>query len=358
MSLQSNACTGSGMSLGRSLPRVLTFLVVVPLLTALALMATARSASAQAGELTIEKSTNGVDADSAPGPVLTPGSAVSWTYVVTITGQTTLFDLIVTDTSGVVPNCDVNGDGNGDGTNIHPGPLENGQSFRCTAGGTVHGADNGVYASTANVRAIDFSGATQFEDQDPSHYTPVVPFVADPRVSIQSLVNGSDADASPGPYIAEGSPVIWTYVVTNSGNVPLTSLAISNSAGLDVNCGATANVIAGPLAPGASVTCTSTANAVTSAAGLQTNSGTVQANAVDPGTGNSLRQLTATDPLNYTPVELPGALAFTGPSGPVAPIGAALAALGMALWVIGWSLGRRSSTEPAPALDIDIDPIG
>lgn len=309
---------------------------------------TSGAATAQDGALTIEKSTNGVDADSGPGPILAPGTSVNWTYVISVAGSETLFDLIVSDTSGVVPSCDINGDGAPDGTNVHPGPVEPGQSFTCSAVGTVHGAEKGLFAATGKVSAIDFSGGTQFADQDASHYTPLVPFSADPRVTIQSLVNGTDADSSPGPYIAEGSPVIWTYVITNSGNVPLTSLAVSNSAGIPVNCGPTANIIAGPIGPGASVTCTSSATAVTSAAGLQTMSGSVQANAVDPDSGSSLRQLNAADPLNYTPVQLPGTLAFTGPAGSFARIGGLLAAVGVALWLTSSLLGRRPEPAESP----------
>ena len=33
--------------------------------------------------ISIEKATNGVDADAPPGPLLPPGSAVTWSYVVT-----------------------------------------------------------------------------------------------------------------------------------------------------------------------------------------------------------------------------------------------------------------------------------
>ncbi|MGI9596421.1 MAG: DUF7507 domain-containing protein [Acidimicrobiales bacterium] len=322
--------------------RVARPIVAIALLTAaLALFPT--PASAQSGEITIEKSTNGADADAAPGPSLQPGADVDWTYVVTISGSETLYDLIVSDSSGVVPNCDITGDGNPDGTHIHPGPLDGGQSFRCFAQGTVHRAGNGTFSASGKVKAFDFSGASQYEDQDPSHYTPIVAFVASPKVSLQSLVNGADADSSPGPYVAEDTPIILTYVVTNSGNVPLTSITVENSAGIEVNCGPTGNIVAGPIAPGASATCTSTTPVPASESGLQTHSATVEASAADPASPNSLSQVTSSDPLNYTPVRLPGALAFTGPSHNLALVGLSMAMVGGALWLGPSMIGRRRS---------------
>lgn len=47
--------------------------------------------------LSIEKSTNGEDADAAPGPIVTVGESVSWTYEVTNTGNVALTNILVTD---------------------------------------------------------------------------------------------------------------------------------------------------------------------------------------------------------------------------------------------------------------------
>lgn len=327
--------------------RLAAVLLVVTLVGAVSNL-TSVAASAQSSEVTIEKLTNGVDADAAPGPILDVGAPVQWSYTVTVTGSTTLYDLIVSDSSGVVPNCDVNGDGNPDGTHVHPGPLNGGQSFGCTASGTVHGADQGTFAATAKVKAFDFTATAQFEDVDPSHHTPLAPFQADPKVTVQTLVNGVDADVSPGPYIPEGTPVNWTYVVTNAGNVPLTSIVVAGSGGATVTCGpaGTTDMIPGPLAPGSTVTCTGTAPAAAATEGPQAGSGSVEATAVDPRTGAVLENLSASDPLNYTPVQLPAALAFTGPSSPIAPTGLALAAGGALVWFLGRRRMARPVMEP------------
>lgn len=343
MSLRPKLITAGRLSAARSLARllaaagaVLATLVIAPI-----------AAGAQSGGISIEKSTNGSDADTAPGPILAPGSAVTWSYAISVTGTTTLYDIIVSDSSGIVPNCDIDGDGNFDGTHIHPGPLDGGQSFSCTATGTVHGAGNGTFAASGTVKAFDFTGTGQFVDQDLSHYTPVVPFDAKPKVTIESLLNGSDADSSPGPYVAEGSQIVWTYVVTNTGNVPLTSILVGNSTGLPVDCGFGGSLLAGPMAPGASVTCTGSSPAAPSTTGLRTASGTVTATPVDPTNGASLGRINAADGLNYTPVKLPAVLAFTGPSHSYAIAGVLLALVGGGLWLAGSVVARSAAGQPA-----------
>lgn len=299
-------------------------------------------ANAQSGAISIEVSTNGIDADGAPGPTLTPGDAVAWTYLVTVNGPTTLYDLIVSDSSGVTPNCDINGDGGLDGTHIHPGPLDSGQSFRCSATGIVHGAQNGTYSTIGRVRGFDFSGATPFDAQDPTHYTPQPQFIPRPNMAVQTSINGLDGQSQAGPYIAEGSPLTIAYVVTNTGNVPLSSITIDNSDGLAISCsGGQSNIIPGPLAPKASATCTAEAEAAAFDDGPQSISGAVAATAVDPTTGGALSKLTAQDPSSYTPVEPPGVLAFTGPADGLPGLGLALFALGLGVWLTGLRMGRR-----------------
>ena len=59
----------------------------------------------EAGSLSIEKLTNGEDADSAPGPFIPVGSTVNWEYIVTNNGNVTIENLVVTDDQGVAVSC-------------------------------------------------------------------------------------------------------------------------------------------------------------------------------------------------------------------------------------------------------------
>ncbi len=106
----------------------------------------------------IEKSTNGEDADEAPGPTVPVGSAINWTYVVTNTGTAELSGIVVTDDRGVVVSC-------GGLT-----ALTSGQSLTCTGSGI---ATLGQYRNVGRVTA-SWSGGT-VTDADASHYLGTAP---------------------------------------------------------------------------------------------------------------------------------------------------------------------------------------
>lgn len=71
----------------------------------------------------------------------------------------------------------------------------------------------GIYGNIATVNA---DGA---HDSDPSHYkNPAQEPPGIPNIDIEKLTNGVDADkAADAVEIAPGSPVTWTYLVTNTG---------------------------------------------------------------------------------------------------------------------------------------------
>lgn len=101
----------------------------------------------------IEKSTNGEDADSAPGPSILVGSAVTWRYVVTNTGTINLTGIAVVDDRGVAVNCS------------GQTSLAAGQSMTCTGSGV---ATLGQYGNVGTVTANSVSGSVA--DSDASHY--------------------------------------------------------------------------------------------------------------------------------------------------------------------------------------------
>ena len=100
----------------------------------------------------IKKSTNGQDADDAPGPTITVGAAVSWEYVVTNTGTVALTGVTVTDDRGVRVTCPA-------------ATVAAGQSMTCTGAGT---ATAGQYVNVGTV-AADWSGG-RVTSTDRSHY--------------------------------------------------------------------------------------------------------------------------------------------------------------------------------------------
>ena len=106
----------------------------------------------------IEKSTNGEEADTSPGPSLTVGSTVTWRYVVTNSGTINLTGIAVVDDKGVAVNC------NGQTT------LGASQSMTCTGSGV---GTLGQYRNVGTVTASSASGSVN--DSDASHYLGLVP---------------------------------------------------------------------------------------------------------------------------------------------------------------------------------------
>ena len=250
----------------------------------------------------IEKHTNGVDADTPTGPFIVPGDPVTWTYIVTNTGGVDLTSVTVTD--DLVAAAEIDCDGTG--SNVIAGPLAPGASFTCTATGT---ATAGQYANIGTVTGLDPT-QVMVTDTDPSHYLGALP-----AIDIEKATNGQDADNPPGVALTIGDVVEWTYVVTNTGNVPLINVTVTDDkvAASEIWCNGTAsNVVAGPLAPGGSFTCTAFGVAV---AGQYANTGTVT------GTVPGLQiVVTDTDPSHYfaSPPPPTGNLPATGGPAPYA----------------------------------------
>jgi uncharacterized repeat protein (TIGR01451 family) len=214
----------------------------------------------------LEKATNGSDADTAPGPSLEIGVPVSWTYEVSNTGSVPLTAVAVTDNKGVTVTCPKT-------------TLAAGESMNCTGSGT---AVAGQYENIGTAIGTPPSGPAVV-DTDPSHY--LAGSATSAAIDIEKYTNGEDADTAPGPVIAVGDPVIWTYVVTNIGNVNLTGITVSDNQGVSLTCTET------NLTIGESMNCTGSGTAV---AGQYSNIGSVTGN---PEGGGS--QVSDADPSHY-----------------------------------------------------------
>lgn len=284
----------------------------------------------------IETLTNGVQADTGPGPQVVSGAEVTWTYVVTNTGNAALANVVVNDDQLI--DADISCAthmGDADGDHIIDVLLP-GQSVTCTATGravpgqyanvgdvsgnpvfpTAPGAgfdpaDNATYP-TASADFSDVAGLTDVVDTDPTHHNAI-----GASIDIEKLVNGDDADTAPGINIDNGTTATWTFVVTNTGNAPLTSVTVSDDdASVAVDCGDGTNVIA-LLAPGASQNCTGSAEVV---AGAYVNIGSVSGqpsfptNATsDPAFDPDNPATWSSDPADYAPIIDPTTGAATAP---------------------------------------------
>ena len=184
----------------------------------------------------IEKTTIGVDADDPPGPYISVGEPVEWTYTVTNTGNITLTGItVVDDQPGVAPSCP------GDVL----GPQE---TMECGASGVaVEGQYANLGVATGHPPVGDPVSAS-----DPSHYFGMVA-----SIDIEKATNGVGADDPPGPEIEVGFPVEWTYTVRNTGNVPLIGVTVEDDQpGVEPDC------LPFDLGPDEEVVCTANGVAV------------------------------------------------------------------------------------------------
>ena len=170
-----------------------------------------------APSMTLLKKTNGVD--SAEVPV---GDSVTWTYLVTNTGNVAIDSVVVTDNLVSEITCPKN-------------TLAIAETMTCSATGV---ADKGYYENIGTARA-NFQG-TVVSAEDASEY-----YGIEATISIQKTTNGQD-----GGTIIYLTPIEWQYLVTNTGNVTLSNIVVVDDKGLTVVCPFTS------LAQGEAMTCT------------------------------------------------------------------------------------------------------
>ena len=246
---------------------------------------------AQDVSILVEKSTNGVDADVAPGPSILIGEPVTWTYRVTNSGQVALTDVTVTDDQGVAVSCPKE-------------TLAPGESMNCSAQGT---ALAGLYRNLGT--ATGRTSCQNVRNSDPSHYTGV-------GLWLEKATNGLDADQAPGPFIPFGDPVTWTYQVQNHSDQILSNVTVTDDQGVSVSCPKAS------LAPGELMTC-SASGVADICEGVYRNVGTATANSP------SGRRLTASDPSHYNSGAIPSidiqkstnGVDADVPTGPLIPVG-------------------------------------
>jgi len=182
---------------------------------------TATATATQVPELTITKS-------STTTTVTMLGQVIPYTYTVENTGNITLTNVTLSDdnTDGV-PVC----------TPPQPATLAVGGSMSCTANHTVTQTDLDTGGNVTNVATADS------DESAPDQDTLDIPITQTPELTVVKSSTMTELTA-PGT-------VTYSYLVTNTGNVSLTGISLSDdNDNDDMDCPATT------LAVGASMTCT------------------------------------------------------------------------------------------------------
>jgi uncharacterized repeat protein (TIGR01451 family) len=141
------------------------------------------------------------------------GDTLVWKFTVTNTGDEPLSHVAISDDKlGTITNL-VSGDTNGDGK------LDKTETWVYTATGpAAHDTvSNEATASGDWTDAAGHKGTTSAKDT--SSYTGVTP-----KIAIDKVTNGSDTNI-----LLLGTALTWTYTVTNTGDEPLSHIAVTDN---------------------------------------------------------------------------------------------------------------------------------
>ncbi len=181
----------------------------------------------------IEKAVNGYDADNPPGPIVYVGDDVTFTYVVTNTGNTVLNNIQVVDDHLGPIACP--------STSLNPGETMNCDSVTKTTTMT------GPMGMESTVTGYDPNG-TPVTDTDPVNFY-VKKRHTKPAIDIENYVNVLDADDPPGAIVYVGDDVTFDYVVTNTGDTVVNNILVVDDYFGPIVCPSTS------LNPGESMNC-------------------------------------------------------------------------------------------------------
>ena len=178
------------------------------------------------------------DADDAPGPQAVTGANVFFRFVISNIGNVALTNVGLSDDVYDVSSCPA-----------RPNPMAAGASYTCTIGPLP--AQPGQHTNMAST--IGLYGSQSVVDDDKANYNAQLRPGIDVEkfVSVDNQATWHDADLAPGPQTRVGETVYFRFVVTNSGDVPLTGVSLSDDHYPLTSCAA----IPDPFQPGASYTC-------------------------------------------------------------------------------------------------------
>jgi uncharacterized repeat protein (TIGR01451 family) len=152
----------------------------------------------------------------------TVGQVITYSYLVTNSGNTTISGVTVTDDLLTV-TCP-------------GGTLDPGDSETCTASHTVTQVDLDAGSITNTATASDGSTTSPSDSV-------TVTALQSPALLIDKSTTATD-------YSAVGQTIDYSYLVTNTGNITLSGISVTDDRVASISCPA------GDVAPGASITCT------------------------------------------------------------------------------------------------------
>ena len=270
------------------------------------------------------------------------GDVIAYTYQITNIGNVPLTSVAVSDPALGPVTCPAP-----PGSGLAPGASET-----CIADHThtvTQGdVNNGSIVDTATATGTDPQGR-QSPASEPSTAT-VLTVAAKPDVSVRKLATVSPA--ADQARANKGDRIVFSFVVTNTGNVTLTSVAVSDPTGGPVTCPAPA---APGLAPGSSETCTAKDDHLVTQTDMDR--GKVVDTATATGTDTRGTVGPTSDPstvvvLTATPTAAPQTTTTAAPAASATATGSPAAQTQLApngLGQIGTDLGRRITTSGALA---------
>lgn len=156
----------------------------------------------------------GITKTAVPASYGAAGEDITYTFLVSSTGDTALHSVTVTDNKLGPVQC--------------PPDIAAGQTVTCIAHHTTTDAD---LAGGNIINVVSATGLT----------TPGIVPVNAQATSIVTLNNRPaievDKTAFPGTYAAAGEPIQYTYLVTNTGDVPLTGVTLTDDTIPGTVCG-------------------------------------------------------------------------------------------------------------------------
>jgi DNA/RNA endonuclease YhcR with UshA esterase domain len=186
--------------------------------------------------LTMEKTATPSDDTNKSGQP-DAGDTIVYSFLVTNTGTVTLTNLVVSDPKVGPVTCPV--------TTLAPGA-----STTCTATYTVTAADvdTGHVQNTATATATT-TGSAGVGDPAPATDSTNTSLLAAPELGLDKSA-AAPVDANDSGRLDAGDTIAYSFLVTNTGNVTVTGIAVSDPKIGPVSCPGTV------LPPGASMTCT------------------------------------------------------------------------------------------------------